>query len=341
MPIEVFSVVRPFESHMSPCVRPLSMSVPPLPVVGKGALLDTVALDNHNRTCRSVMGKLVGNAMASNQSASSQYFGFNCNFNDVPVDNSNALHVHSEVEFFFAYSGDFEIRAGDGGHASVRLDKWDMVVIPAFVKRYFKCVASEAQTHHCREMAEHANGQCALILTGLVGEPFVQWTKETVAIARERGVLCSDGGVLLDPGAVVQDESVRELDCTQAELEACVYRAADRRTATREVGNGNISWQCVDVVPGSAAWSPEADRDYLLFTLEGEVTLEQESQTQQLVPMQVVVASSDSTWSLSVPGSQTKAAVVFVISASLAVNHPSRNRSGSPVMKKARKQLHV
>jgi len=188
--LQRFSMFRPSEGSVS--------KAPPLGVFGQGALLDTVALQMHNRTSRSLMGLLVGSAKMSNSPASSHYFGFNLNFNDVPYGNANALHIHGTFEYFMAFSGDFEIRAGHNARSVVTLNKFDTCIVPAFVKRYFKCIATREQMHYCEEMKEYSDGQCALILAGIVGPPSVQWSQETVSKARDKKVLCTNGGIMYD-----------------------------------------------------------------------------------------------------------------------------------------------
>ena len=136
-PMEKFAVFRPSEGSTS--------AAPPLGVLGKGCLLDTLALGMHNRTCRSIMGLLVGNSKTNNRPSSRHYFGFNLNFNDVPLGNANALHSHKGLEWFMAYSGDFEIRAGNQGKSKVHLSKGDFILVPPDLNRSFVCIASKDQ----------------------------------------------------------------------------------------------------------------------------------------------------------------------------------------------------
>lgn len=319
--MEKFSILRPFEDGAS-------CGAPPLPVLGKGCLLDTMSLPMHSRTCRSVMGLLVGNAKATNRPASRHYFGFNVNFNDVPWGNANALHIHRTLEYFVAYSGDFAIHAGDGGRASVKLNKWDLVVIPPWVKRYFRCDATGEQLHVCPEMQEPeaggGPGLCALILAGVAGDAWVQWSRETVVEARHNGVRCTDAGVLLDDRAdpPAEEPLARELDCSQEELEACVHRAGDRPRVVVPHGDGDMRFEYVDVLPGDAgAWSPEVARSYCAFVLEGPAVVVEGPGTDScggtLSAMEVLIVPRGRHWSLSLPDAAERGALVLAISSSI------------------------
>jgi len=319
--MEKFSILRP-------CEEGASSDAQPLPVRGKGCLLDTVALPMHNRTCRSVMGLLVGNAKTSNRPASKNYFGFNVNFNDVPLENANALHIHKAFEYFMAFSGDFTIQAGDRGRSSVMLRKHDMVVVPAWVKRCFRCTAGREQMHHCAEMQEPGagpnSGLCALILAGVAGEAWVQWSPETVAEARRNGVRCSDRGVLIDEGAEATEEEplAQELDCTQDELESYVYRAADRPRVAVPYGDGDVRFEYVDVQPGpEGAWKPESGRNYCVWCLEGPtLTLtshDAKGAGGNLHTMEVLIAPAGGEWSLSLPKDADRSSLLYLVSSNM------------------------
>eukprot|EP00928_Gymnodinium_smaydae_P080721 TRINITY_DN64368_c0_g1_i1.p1 TRINITY_DN64368_c0_g1~~TRINITY_DN64368_c0_g1_i1.p1 ORF type:complete len:336 (+),score=42.50 TRINITY_DN64368_c0_g1_i1:95-1102(+) len=314
--MEKFSVLRQSEGS-------LSVS-PALGVVGRGALLDTVALDGHNRTCRSVMGVLVGSAKTDNRPASSHYFGFNVNLNDVPIGNANALHIHKTMEYFLAYTGDFEIRAGNDAYASIRLKKFDMIVVPPFYKRFFKCIATTDQTHFCEEMKEHANGECALILAGIAGQPWVQWSFETITKAKENNVVCTSLGLLYDEGSDPPHDEPRqeELDCTQEELEACVLRAADRPVVHYPFGDGDIRFEYVELLPEvSNTWNADSQRNYCAWLLEGpqlKVRCKDASNVDQLLlTLETLVIPKGDAWSLSLGTDCKSSALVFLISSNM------------------------
>mmetsp|Transcript_86028 Transcript_86028/g.216557 ORF Transcript_86028/g.216557 Transcript_86028/m.216557 type:complete len:320 (-) Transcript_86028:387-1346(-) len=318
--MDKFAVFRPSEGSTS--------EAPALAVLGKGCLLDTLSFPMHSRTCRSVMGLLVGNNMSSNRPASKQYFGFNLNFNDVPPGNANALHSHKALEWFFAYTGDFEVRAGVNGKSAVRLAKGDFILVPPHVDRYFKCVATSDQLHHCSEM-ESECGACAMILTGTVGEPWVQWSTDVVAAARENGVVCTDAGILYDVGAAPPDQEWQAVhDVSQEQLEACVHRARDEPCVTVPYSNGDLRFERVEVSAGAAAaWSPEEGRDYVVchlagttLCLEGGGALSKEvAGGPSLQAMEVLVVGRRARgWSLVLrEGGDAAVAELFVISASL------------------------
>lgn len=296
----------------------------PLGVVGKGALLDTVALNMHNRTCRSVLGLLVGNSKGCNKPASSHYFGFNLNFNDVPYGNANALHIHKTFDYFMAFSGDFEIRAGNDARSAVTLKKHDMIIVPEFYKRYFKCVATKHQMHYCEEMKEHSDGQCALMLAGIVGQPWVQWSKETVCAAQENRILCNNVGTLYDAGAEPPPDELleKESDCSQDELEACVLRASDRPCATRAFGDGDMRFEYIDVFPGKAAgWRADQERNYCVFVLEGPEVIVHgrgaESVKSSLMIGETLVVPKGQDWGLSLPEEEKRTALVYMISGNI------------------------
>ncbi|EOD25329.1 hypothetical protein EMIHUDRAFT_237871 [Emiliania huxleyi CCMP1516] len=210
--MEKFAVFRPSEGSTS--------AAPPLGVLGKGCLLDTLALGMHNRTCRSIMGLLVGNSKTNNRPSSRHYFGFNLNFNDVPLGNANALHSHKGLEWFMAYSGDFEIRAGNQGRSKVHLSKDDFILMNS--------------------------NDCAMILCGTIGAPWVQWATDVVDAAREKGVLCTDMGILYDAGTAPPEQEEREVhDVSQAQLESFVHRAADKPCVSSPQGDGDLCFEHV------------------------------------------------------------------------------------------------
>jgi len=244
----------------------------PLPVFGKGSLLDTVALKGHNRTVRPILGLLVGNNKKGMGPPSKHYFGYNLNVLDVPYGNANALHTHKTLEWFMSFSGDFEIRAGQEGHARLRLAKWDTILVPPFVKRSFKCVSDKEHQHFCEEMRE--DGPCGMIMVGLVAEAWVQWAKETVQQARANGVRCTDSGLLYDEGTSPPHQTqVAEKDCTQEFLESCVLRAEDGASVTHPYGDGDMRFEYVSVGgegDGSRSeWVADGDRNYAIFILDG------------------------------------------------------------------------
>eukprot|EP00931_Biecheleriopsis_adriatica_P051179 TRINITY_DN29659_c0_g1_i1.p1 TRINITY_DN29659_c0_g1~~TRINITY_DN29659_c0_g1_i1.p1 ORF type:complete len:345 (-),score=65.73 TRINITY_DN29659_c0_g1_i1:16-1050(-) len=314
--MEKFSVFRPSEGSTS--------QAPPLGVIGKGCLLDTVALPGHNRTCRSILGLLVGSAKACNKPASSNYFGFNLNYVDVPHGNANALHAHKAFEYFMAMTGDFEIRAGDNARSSTILNKFDMILIPAYYKRYFKCVATKEQMHFCKEMEAHSEGQCALLLSGIVGPAYVKWAPETVEQARKNKVTCTDTGVLYDKDTEPPKEEApcKELDCSQKELESFVVRAADRGCISSPYGDGDMRFEYVDVRPGEGtAWKADPARNYCVWLLEGPDVIVQggvaEDGTDFLTPEEVLVVPKGQEWSLCLPEESKQSALVYLISGSI------------------------
>lgn len=289
--------------------------------------MDTMAFPMHNRTCRSVMGRLVGNNKATNCPASKQYFGFNLNFNDVPLGNANALHSHKGLEWFLAYTGDFEIRAGQNGGARIRLAKGDLVLVPPDVDRYFKCAAETEQLHRCAEM-ESVGVDCAMILSGTAGPPWVQWATDVVEAARERGVLCTDAGILYDSDAQPPPaQEWREVrDVSQAELESFVRRAADLPCTTLPHGDGDLRFEYVEVGPGAAGtWTPDLGRNYVVCHLRGPALHLQGCAAcgalevgATLGAMEVLVAGAmEADWSLQAGHDEGAAALLFVLSSSI------------------------
>lgn len=269
--IETYSIFSPTEVCYQK--RPeMQGDFRPLPIFPKGVLLDTVALQGHKRAVRTIMGLIVGNATKNNVPASRQYFGYNLNFCDVPFDNANALHIHKTTEIFTSFSGDFEIAAGVGGRAKVLLKKHDLVVVPPFIKRSFRCRAQPEDMHECEalKVAEEINADnCAQILTTLLGEPMVQWSPETVKKARQNGVRCSDAGLLYDEGTSAPVQPFyEELDCTQEELEACVLEARDGQSVEVPHGDANVRFEYVDAA-ARVFWHAEPDRNYVVFVLKG------------------------------------------------------------------------
>jgi len=270
------------------------------------------------------MGLLVGSSKASNKPASKHYFGFNINFNDVPYGNANALHIHRTFEYFMAFSGDFEIRAGHDARSSITLNKFDTVIVPAFFKRFFKCVATEQQMHRCEEMLQYSDAGCALILAGIVGPPWVQWSEETISEARKNKVLCTNAGVLYDGDAEPPKEEPREeeLDCSQEELEACVLRAADRPVVTKPYGDGDMRFEYVDVYPGAeGAWKADSGRNYCAWLLEGPELAVQESNDEHgggiLRAMETLVMPKGQEWQLRLPENSSGSTLIYLISGSM------------------------
>lgn len=298
-------------------------SAEPLPLFGKGALLDTVALPGHNRASRTILGLLVGNSKPGFGPASKHYFGFNLNFNDVPIGNANALHIHKTFEYFMAFTGDFAIDAGNGGKSSARLGKFDLIIVPPHIKRSFRCIAAKEDLHYCKEMAEDKDGKCALILAGIVGEPWVQWSAETVEQARKNGVNCTDAGLLIEDGqpAPVQDY-VEEEDCSQEELEACIYHAEDRPKVTRKYGDGDMTFEYVDI-PAGGSWKGDPSRNYVAFLLTGpavETRRGDHSLAATLGPGEVMVFPKEVEWTLARSGAENTdtPSLVFLISANIS-----------------------
>lgn len=315
--MEKFSILRPSEGSLSKAT-PLEVQCKRPP-----SLLDSAALPKHSRTCRSAMGLLVGNASVNNKPASRHYFGFNINYNDVPFGNANALHIHKTFEYFMAFSGDFEIRAGHDARSSVVLKKFDSIVVPAFYKRYFKCIATTEQMHYCEEMKENSDGNCALILAGIVGPPWVQWSKETVAAARSQNILCTKAGVLYDADEVPPPDELLEdeLDCSQQALEACVLRAADRPVVTMPYGDGDMRFEYVDVQPGAAGrWKADSTRNYCVWLLEGTQLIVQHAGTDSdtLMEMEMLVVPKGRDWGLGLGEDVPESSLVYLISSSMS-----------------------
>lgn len=199
-----------------------------------------------------------------------------------------------------------------------------MIIVPAFYKRYFKCIATKEQMHFCEEMKDYSEGNCALILAGLVGPPWVQWSKEIVSQARENKVLCTNAGILYDEGATPPaDQPLKEeLDCSQEELDSLVFRAADRPVATQPYGDGDMRFEYVDVHPGNAGgWNADRERNYCAWLLEGPELAVQAQDAERigkaLMRMEVLVVPKGQSWGLSLPESAGSSALVFLISGSI------------------------
>jgi len=167
-----------------------------------------------------------------------------------------------------------------------------------------------------------------LILAGIVGPPWVQWSKEMVSKARDKKVFCTNGGVLYDEGAEppTEESLEEELDCSQEELDACVLRAADRPAVTKCHGDGDMRFEYVDLCPGSAgAWKADSARNYCVWLLQGpELTVQGANGTSDaLIIGEVLVVPKGHEWGLRLLQNAKETALIYVISASITeVSYP-------------------
>ena len=105
------------------------------------------------------------------------------------------------------------------------------------------------------------SNDCAMILCGTIGAPWVQWATDVVDAAREKGVLCTDMGILYDAGTAPPEQEEREVhDVSQAQLESFVHRAADKPCVSSPQGDGDLCFEHVVIRAvageGIGGWSP-------------------------------------------------------------------------------------
>ena len=55
----------------------------------------------------------------------------------------NALHMHATIETFMPFNGVWEIRWGDTGEHSLRLEQFDLISVPPGIMRCFRNVGDE------------------------------------------------------------------------------------------------------------------------------------------------------------------------------------------------------
>lgn len=175
------------------------------------------------------------------------------------------------------------------------------------------------------------SNDCAMILCGTIGAPWVQWATDVVDAAREKGVLCTDMGILYDAGTAPPEQEEREVhDVSQAQLESFVHRAADKPCVSSPQGDGDLCFEHVVVRAvageGIGGWSPGLGRDCVVLHLEGPRLRVQGGS--MLTPTtlharEVLIADKkEGAWSLSLAGDDagddTGPARLFVISSSMS-----------------------
>lgn len=257
------------------------------------SLLDAY-IPRNRRLTQLHFGRIVSNPDAPQAFSTSH--GYNMTFNLVEPGKGNALHTHPAVEIFVAIDGEWDLAWGEKGENSVRLQPWDLIVVPAHVRHSYKN-AADLTAHN--------------IMTILPGSPAINWAPNVVDEARRHGAVCKNNGQLISfwnssdatggaedgaspehtiqqrpsppPLADTDDEDeppdAFHVPMSPADMLGHVRRYADGRQLCVEAAGSHltITWQRLErgatlrlAAPADGAARP---LDYLLVVLEGTVML--------------------------------------------------------------------